>query len=113
MLYFVIHAYEGIYQGLHGMEEWILEDFNDKGEAKDYACEQSLKIMNSYYQIMDDLQETANFDMSDLDDVMKENIEYELFQVEDIFCECHRIKRTEKLFNEDPLMFVENFCKKV
>ena len=56
---YVIHAFDEIYGGLHGMEMWSLEEFNNESEATDVAEEMSCDIIDSYSDITDILKERA------------------------------------------------------
>ena len=93
---YLIHAYEGRYNGLHGMsEDAIVEEINEQ-EARITARNMSLDVMSSYSSIEDELYEealwyaedddieegTAEFDEL-LDEQYKENIAYEIWKLSD------------------------------
>ena len=59
MSIYVIHAFDEIYGGLHGMEMWTLEEFKNESEATDVAEEMSRDIIDSYSDITDILKERA------------------------------------------------------
>lgn len=59
MAVYVIHAYDEIFGGLHGMEMWSLEEFKNESEAIDIAKEMSCDIIDSYSDITDILKERA------------------------------------------------------
>ena len=59
MLY-AIYAYEGMYGGLHGMDNHAIVDCRDEGEAEDIGVEMSYDVMGSYECISSSFQEEAS-----------------------------------------------------
>ena len=54
---FLVHACEGIYQGLHGMEKIEIIEAMDLNEIHEIATEMSIELMGSYSCITDELEE--------------------------------------------------------
>lgn len=56
---YVIHAFDEIYGGLHGMEDWTIEECKDENEAIDIAKDMSCDVIERYADITDILAERA------------------------------------------------------
>ena len=56
---YVIHAYDEIFGGLHGMEEWSMEECQSEKEAIEAAIEMSCDVIDSYDDITEILNERA------------------------------------------------------
>ena len=56
---YVIHAFDEIFGGLHGMEEWSMEECQSEKEAIEVAIEMSYDVIDSYGDITDILNERA------------------------------------------------------
>ena len=81
---YLIHAFDEIYCGLHGMEMWSLEEFKNESEAIDIAKEMSCDIIESYSDITDILKERA-------EDLLSYDIEEGRI---------HSVEEQEKYFNQ-------------
>ena len=115
---YVIHVYEQIYGGLHGIEDWVVEDCVSEEDAADYAHELSCQLMESYDSVMAELRQAVedeiNFrieygqytdnpeEMSQdlLDEAMSENVAYDLYEICDD-CE-YTVEEINKLLVDDP-----------
>lgn len=60
MLY-AIHAYENIYQGLHGIESFEVIEVDNKEEAESIAEEMSYEVMDDYGNIEEEFKADAEF----------------------------------------------------
>ena len=60
MLY-AIHAYEGIYGGLHGIESFAVIEAETTEEAEHYGLEMSYEVIDDYSCIMEDFEQDAEF----------------------------------------------------
>ena len=118
MLY-AIHAREGIYQGLHGMERFIVEDHISDDFAFDSASEASLDIMDEYSDIADELQDQVESYREDNDYEVSEDEAWDLVKHENIDFNIYKIKECyqtedpmtlEYIFEEDPDSFIEKYC---
>ena len=56
---YVIRAFDEIYGGLHGMEDWTIEECKDENEAIDIAKDMSCDVIDRYADITDILAERA------------------------------------------------------
>ena len=56
---YVIHAFDEIFSGLHGMEEWNMEECQNEKEAVETAIEMSYDVIDSYSDIREILHERA------------------------------------------------------
>ena len=56
---YLIHAYDEIYGGLHGMEEWSMEECQNEKEAIETATKMSYDVIDSYGDITEILHERA------------------------------------------------------
>ncbi len=129
MLY-VIHAYDEMYQGLHGMEEWLIYDC-DKEDAISIARDSSLEVINSFGEIYNELDESVkdeidfyelseenNEDSEAIDqiynDIYNADIAYDIYEIDE-----EKIKNLEKNSLEDldellwdsPEEFIKQYTK--
>ena len=56
---YVIHAFDEIFGGLHGMEGWSMEECQSEKEAVESAIEMSCDVIDSYCDITEILNERA------------------------------------------------------
>lgn len=56
---YVIHAFDEFFGGLHGMEEWSMEECQNEKEAVETAIEMSYDVIDSYGDITEILHERA------------------------------------------------------
>lgn len=61
-MFYLIHAYEDTYGGLHGVEDWDIVDCMDEVEAEDIGMDMALDVINSYSEIYEDIVDEANED---------------------------------------------------
>lgn len=122
---FLVRACEGIYQGLHGMEDIEIIEAQDLDEIHSIATEMSIELMGNYTSITDEL-ETYVEDEIDFNDTVKwteerieelrdqiynENVYYDLYELDE---EKIKDKSTEKLEQEaynDLEEFLANYEK--
>ena len=118
MLY-AIHAREGIYQGLHGMERFAVENCPNDDTAFEVATEISIDVMNDYSDVMDELRhqvddylEDNDYEVSEdeaWDVIMNENVNYIVYKIK----ECYQTEdpmALEYIFEEDFESFIEKYC---
>ena len=83
-----VNAFENIYGGLHGMNSRSVIEVESEQEAVDYAVEESYDVMNSYREIIEDLEESIEYyylqdEDADEDlireDIYSENVAYTIF----------------------------------
>lgn len=113
-----IYAYENIYGGCLGMNEFDIVEVNTMDEAEEIACDMSKNVMDSYDCIMAELKNMVkselefnnNMDKDDVwSDVIDENIAYVLYEVK---CTCGKsIEELGQEFYDDKMGFIEKYCK--
>lgn len=115
---FIIHAFEGIFQGLHGIEEWDIVDCASEDEAYEIMEQMSYKLMDRYNDVMHELEAVIEYDITD--DMNQSDIDQltEKVYAENVDGEVWKIDPT-KLANilissltSDPDDFVEKYCYK-
>ena len=122
MLY-VIHAYDQIYGGLHGIEDWSIADCSTINEAEEYLRENSMDIITSYSSIIDqleaDVEDYKTDDMSEEEieelryDIYNEDIDGNIYQIKKEFSENYTSKdflKFEQELVEDPEEFIKTYC---
>lgn len=110
---YVIHAFDEIYGGLHGMEEWSMEECQSEKEAIEAAIEMSCDVIDSYTDITEILHERAedylSYDIEEgritseqqrettlnnyYDECVKEDISYEIVKLNS----SHSLEEYEKM----------------
>lgn len=120
-----IHAYDQIFEGLHGMESYEVVEVINEEEAKDYAISSSVDIINSYEDIMRELEEEAgeNIDFYidptideeeayeyALDDRINEDIAYDIYILKDNIIDSLEVLNNK--YNEYPESFIEEFSER-
>lgn len=116
MLY-AIYAYEQIYDGLHGMNTTMIVDCDSESEAEEIAIEASYEVMNSYSSITEAFYEEASEkyekNTSDwyyyVDELMKQNIAYEIYPITD--AQGESIWELENELLNDKKGFIETYCQ--
>jgi len=118
MKYF-IYAAEGMYQGLHGMEDYRLIDTDDYDTALDAAIDMSISVMESYSSIMEDLEDTAaevyerdseEYDKY-LDELMRENTYFIIYALQDGYEDMTDKEVYDKVNELGIDEFIETYCE--
>ena len=87
---YLIHAYEGKYSGLHGMEDYDIIEADNEREVNDLGYSMSIEVMESYSEIGEWLEDEAAESGYDdgtveyeqvLDDVYDENVVYDYWRL--------------------------------
>lgn len=118
-----IYAYEQIYGGLHGMCSHTVIEVENMEEAEEYAISESVDVIGSYNEIMDDIQTDAEGYVDDfydedyeeaLDQAMAEAIEedvaYEIYEITKETTES--LEQLNKKYYQDPEGFIKEYCQK-
>ncbi len=121
MLY-VIHAYDQMYAGYHGIEHWCIEECDNDKEAIEIATELSLDIIQSYsiiYEEIDqNIEECITDDMSEdeieefYNDAYNEDIDYNIWVIKEDIVKDYDIESLENMLYRDPEDFIEKYCNK-
>lgn len=120
-----IHAYDQIYQGLHGMESYEVVEVINEEEAEDYAISSSVDIMNSYGDIMEELEAEARenvdfyidpttdkeeaYDYA-LDDSINEDVAYDIYVLKNNITDS--LEALNDKYVRDPESFIEEFSER-
>jgi len=114
---YVIRAFDKIFGGLHGMEEWSMEECQSEKEAVESAIEMSCDVIDSYSDITDILRERAkdylSYDIEEgritseqqretaldnyYDECVKEDISYEIVKLDS----SHSLEEYEKMLADE------------
>lgn len=115
MLY-LIHAFEGIFQGLHGIEEWDIVDCASEEEAYEIMEQMSYELMDQYNDVMHELEAvieydtTDDMDQSDIDqlteEVYAENVGGEIWKIDPNKITDFLMEKCKR----DPDEFVHKYC---
>ncbi len=125
---FVIHAYESIYGGLHGMDKWFIEEGRHESDVYSDADEASRDVIRFYDCIFDKLLDRAENNASyiDYDDVrdailcrledeIDNDIAYDVWELNDagyvLYNTMSEAEVDTKLYNEQE-EFVAQYCVK-
>ena len=111
-----IHAFENIYQGLHGIEDYVVVEVADEKDAIETALNMSYEVIDSYGDIYSDFYSDAEFE--GLEEGTDEWEEYiEAARAEDTAFDIFLVKETTKTLEElnnmiyhDPEGFIEEYC---
>lgn len=113
---YVIHAFDEIYGGLHGMEEWSMEECQSEKEVIETAIEMYYDVIDSYSDIREILHERAedllSYDIEEgriiseqqkettfnnyYDECVKEDISYEIVKLDF----SHSLEEYEKMLDD-------------
>ena len=58
---FAIHAYETMYYGLHGVEDYAIVECKNEKEAAEIACQMSRDLIHSYRETEENIDQEAAF----------------------------------------------------
>ena len=120
MKYF-IYAAEGMYQGLHGMEDYCLIDTDDFDIVVGEAEGMSISVMEDYSSIMEDLEDTAakvyerdSEEYEDyLDALIRENMYYIIYALSDEYADITEEEVHNKVNQLGIDEFIETYCEEV
>jgi hypothetical protein len=120
MLY-VIYAAENQFQGLHGIEDFRIEDCENDNAAADIGEEMSLELINDFscvYSILEeDYEESINDDMTEKEkdeihtEIYNDDIYYSYWKIKEDICKNYTVDLLEEMLEEDLENFVKNFCE--
>lgn len=114
---YVIHAYEGTYGGLHGIEDWIIEK-TSLDIAKEIALDASYGVINSYSSIYEGFENDAEEEdlipgtedfIEYVQELMDEDIAYTIYEV--IRTKGKTVKELDSILSKDPESFIKEYCK--
>ena len=119
MIRYAIHVMEATYGGYHGIEDYIVDEYENLTEAEmDAAC-RSRELMDDY-RVSEDFYEAAESeglipDTDEYDEYIEEcyleNIEYLIWKIKDNVIESDGFLENEFWQNSDE--FVKKYCKEI
>ena len=115
MGYYAIYAYENIYGGLHGINDYAVVEADSYEMAEKFAAELSSDVIDSYIDD-EEIREAAGIDEDDdffteeLDDFYAEEIAYDIYTLDEskIRDEISLNSYSDK-FRDDPHEFIEKY----
>lgn len=114
---FAIHAYEGTYGGLHGIESFRVIQCDSRENAEQLAQEDSVEVMYSYGDIVDSFRQEAEDEgleegTEDFEAYIGEcidgNVAYEVYEVVN---PVGSLEEMETEFYNDPDEFIKEHCR--
>ena len=120
---YLIHAMENKFQGLHGIESLIVNEYDDINDVCKDASYYSEEVMEQYSDILDEIEKEAdeickeqfdnNYSTEQFDDVyydlISENICYYIYQIKDeVTLSCEELEN--KAFHLGAELFIKEFC---
>lgn len=113
-----IHAYDQMYGGLHGIEDYGVITVDSIEEAEEYGLEMSYDVINSYSDIYKEFEDSAEADEIErdsdewndyIDECIQEDIAYSIYLITE-----ETDKSNEELtleFYNDKEEFIRTYCK--
>ena len=121
---FAIIAAEGIYEGLHGIETKTIVEASNWNEIYDIARELSLEVMESYGDVIEELErevqeeidfnDTVNWTEERIEElraeVYNDNVYYNVYQLDEEKIKDDSYEQLEEEFYNDPEEFLEKYA---
>ena len=82
-MFFAIHAYEDMYQALHGIEDYEVVECDTLAEAESIACDMARDLINSYSFLLDEIEEEAIETDCDVEDLIRSRLCYEIYPIKE------------------------------
>lgn len=108
-MWYAIKAYEGMYEGLHGIVDYDLMQGTQE-DAEDYGVDMSRDLIDEY-----DTVSSYDFDDADeymYEDIIDDNIRFEVYCLKDLsreYIKEHYIELREE-FRNDETAFIAKYC---
>jgi len=115
MARYAIYAYDGIFEGLHGMNSKLVMTCDNLREATQIAEEESLEVIHSYPAIYESIEqdlEDAYGDEFDeyYDEFMNDDIAYNIYEInEDVASEYSNEELYDMFYNDEDT-FIQKYC---
>ena len=123
MAKYLIHAMEGKFKGLHGIESLVVVEYDNIDDVYEDASYHSEEVMTQYGDILEEIEEEADYlcqgwfgndySTDQFDDVyydlICENKCYYIYQIRDeVTLSCEELEN--KAFHLGAKIFIEKFC---
>ena len=114
---YVVRAYEQIYGGMHGMEDWFVTEVDDLDEVEMEAREASFDVIDSYGEIYESFESDAELNGLEegtdeweafIEESRLEDIAYDFWEVT---TNKYTIDEIGKILSCDPDGFVDEYCQ--
>lgn len=113
-----IYAFENMYGGLHGICNHRITEVDSMQEAWDLGVSDSMDVIDSYGDIMEGFEDSAEFEGLERDsdewnafiaDCIEDNIDFQIWEV----IPYDTIKSMEEDFYNNQDDFVKNHCREI
>ena len=114
---YVVRAYEQIYSGMHGMEDWFVTDADDLDEVEMEAREASFDVIDTYNEIYESFESDAELNSLEegteeweafIEESRLEDMAYDIWEVT---TNKYTIDEIGKILARDPDGFVDEYCQ--
>ena len=126
MKFFAIHAYDELYNGLHGMGSFEIAEGESIDDVIVDAIEMAWDILSSYSQIVDELEETIKEECefaevpygegtNEEEDIRYEiysnDLAYDVWELDKEKLPTEDLRKLDEMFSYDPENFLELYRK--
>lgn len=115
-----VYAYDNLYGGLHGMYDYIFCEADSYKEAEETAIDLSCDVIESYYDITEQLEQDADFFSDDrdsdewssaYDEAVLQDTAYEIYALKDEVKDKTQDELDELIYLESVKGFIEKYCE--
>ena len=116
---YVVRAYEQIYSGMHGMEDWFVTDADDLDDVEEEAREASFDVIASYGEIYESFESDAELNGLEegtdeweafIEESEHEDVAYDIWEV---MTDKYTFDEIDEFLSRDPDGFVDEYCQPV
>lgn len=111
---YFVYAYDGMYGGLHGMYEYCFIEASSYEEAADYGIDMSHNVIDSYFEIRQNLFEVEDdeeiyerYSEEEIEDIIAEDVAFEVWELRD---DAPSFLELEAM-NLGPQSYIDDYCK--
>ena len=116
-----IAAYEGTYQGYHGIITRFVDEFSSYEEAVEAAIEESYNVMYDSFQVykifeqeladyIEDTDERDEMRIEEMrDEIYENNLAFDIYYLDKTKIENKTLKQLDEEFYQDPEGFLEKY----
>ena len=104
---YALYIYEDTFHGERGFCRYIVSNFVDKEEAKNFAFEQSCNLIRNTPIIMNRYERMAQETGLDVNTFIKNDATYEIYEVQDKRLSQEQLQRE---FSQNYEEFIDKYC---
>lgn len=110
-----VHAYESMYGGYQGIEDYAVIEAISEDEVNDIATSMSFEVIESYTEseIIEDIKKEYEYDTDEFWDAVEEakneSVSYEYYKITEPTTAS--LEELNDLFSNNPDSFIEKYCK--